>query len=145
MNLKRKLQCKLKDMKTRCYNSNNHSYKNHGARGITVCDEWLGDSKAFVQWSLDNGYEGTLTIDRIDNDKGYSPSNCRYVNYGTQNRNTRQNVFITYKGETLCFKDWSIKLGINRLTLWCRIYKWHWSVERAFEEPIGKNYGRKNV
>lgn len=68
-------------MKQRCYNENNQHYKTYGARGITICDEWISPDGAcsFYEWSLDHGYSDDLTIDRVDNSKGYSPSNCIWV------------------------------------------------------------------
>ena len=80
------------DMKTRCYNPKTHNYQRYGGRGITVCDEWLNDFQAFYDWAMANGYDENApymkcTIDRIDNDKGYSPDNCRWVDVATQNKN----------------------------------------------------------
>ena len=85
----------FRDMKTRCYNSNSPDFKNYGGRGITICDEWLNDFSVFYKWAYENGYDETApkmacTIDRIDNDKGYSPQNCRWVDIATQNQNRRK-------------------------------------------------------
>lgn len=64
----------FKAMKTRCYNKNSSWYKYYGAKGVTICDEWLSDSMKFILWALDNGYEENLTIDRINVDGQYSPN-----------------------------------------------------------------------
>lgn len=68
-------------MKQRCYNPNNQHYQWYGAKGITICDEWMGENglQNFIEWSLNHGYEEHLTIDRRKNDKGYSPDNCQWV------------------------------------------------------------------
>lgn len=76
-------------MKMRCSNKNHPRYSDYGARGILICDEWLHDSNKFCEWALNNGYMDDLTIDRIDNDKGYSPDNCRWVSQAVNTRNTR--------------------------------------------------------
>ena len=81
-----------KSMQDRCYNPKCVSYKNYGARGISVCDEWRNDRAAFCRWALDNGYEEGLSIDRIDNDGNYSPENCRWVTRAVQNTNRRKAV-----------------------------------------------------
>lgn len=100
-------------MKARCYNKNTMQYRDWGGRGIKVCDEWRNNFQAFYNWSMTNGYQEDLTIDRIDNNKGYSPSNCRWVDVKTQARNKRNNRNITINGDTYCLTDWCKVLNLN--------------------------------
>lgn len=78
-----------KSMKDRCYNPKNIGYANYGGRGIRVCDEWREDGPAFCAWAIQSGYHEGLSIDRTDNNKGYSPDNCRWVDSAIQNSNRR--------------------------------------------------------
>ena len=89
------LSVKYACMKVRCYNPSNRDYKNYGARGITICDEWLQDKEKFIVWGLGQGFkqESKLEIDRTDNNLGYSPENCKFVTRQVNNRNTRRIIF----------------------------------------------------
>lgn len=128
-----KLYLVWKGIKNRCYNSNTKRYRDYGGRGIAVCSEWKDDFQAFYDWSMSNGYKEGLSIDRIDNDKGYSPDNCRFVNYKIQGRNKRNNKNYTINGETHCLSEWCEILGLNYKRTWKRINTFHWSIEKAFE------------
>ena len=109
------------NMKQRCYNPNNAKYKNYGARGITVCDEWVSDFNSFYNWSINNGWEDGLTIDRINNDKGYSPDNCRWTDLITQANNRSHNAYIDCNGEVHTISEWCNILGIkNKSTVYLR-------------------------
>ena len=77
-------------MKARCLNKNNRDYINYGGRGIVICREWIEDFVVFRSWALENGYSDKLKIDRRDNDGGYTPDNCRWVEQTIQSRNTRR-------------------------------------------------------
>lgn len=110
-------------MRTRCNNPNSKSYKDYGAKGVSVCSEWQTDFLSFYQWSMANGYAEDLTIDRIDYNGNYCPENCRWVTIAEQARNTRSNRWVTINGETRILSDWAKIIGINRKTLSDRIDK----------------------
>ena len=76
-------------MKQRCTNPNDNNFKNYGGRGIGVCEAWLDDFETFYKWATSHGWEKGLVIDKIDNDKGYAPGNCRFVDRGLSGRNKR--------------------------------------------------------
>lgn len=134
-----------RQMKKRCYNDNSKDFENYGKRGITVCKEWLNTERVniggnrflskgficFVTWSISNGYENNLTLDRIDNNKGYSPDNCRWVDWKAQSRNKRNNIYVIYKGEKIILKDYCDKLNLNYSTIKSRLNIMHWSLEKA--------------
>ena len=129
-------------MKDRCNNPNCSSYKNYGGRGIKVCEEWQ-TFEPFYIWAINNGYSEDLSIDRIDVDGNYEPSNCRWADSKTQGNNTRRNHYLTYKGETKTLTEWAEIIGINRNTLNERI-KSKWTIESALETPVNIKYRRKN-
>ena len=114
-------------MKNRCLNSKYHLFKNYGGRGITVCNEWKNDFVKFYDWSMNNGYNDTLTIDRIDVNGNYEPSNCRWATKLQQQRNTTRLRKITYKNETHCISEWAEILGLEYNTLYHRFRRNNYS------------------
>ena len=126
-------------MKTRCYCPNVRAYRYYGGRGITICSEWLNDYISFRNWAMSNGYKEGLTIDRIDNDGNYEPSNCRWTTRKEQANNQRTTIKIEYKGEKKSLHEWAETLNINPHTLYFRIFRQNWSIERAFNEEVSLN------
>lgn len=122
-------------MKQRCYNPNNQRFSCYGGRGISICDEWQADYLAFRKWALDNGYEDGKSIDRINNDGNYEPSNCRWVNTITQANNKRNNPKIEYGGESHTIAEWARIKGLSYHTLYERINVHKWALDRAMETP----------
>ena len=106
-------------MKNRCYDKNHKSYKEYGGKGIKICDEWLNDYSLFFNWAMNNGYNDTLTIDRIDNDLGYMQTNCRWVSMKEQNRNKSNCHFLTYMNETHCLTEWAeiLNIPVHKITV----------------------------
>lgn len=133
------------NMINRTSNKKNKDYKNYGGRGITVCEEWK-DYLTFKKWALENGYSDTLTLDRIDNDKGYYPGNCRWADEETQNNNKQQSRKLEYKGKIKSVEQWAKEYNINRSTLVNRLNK-GMSIKEALETPVkggnGKGYTPK--
>lgn len=122
----------------RCYNQNDRCYNNYGGRGITICDEWKNDFQAFYNWAMANGYADDLTIDRIDVNGNYEPSNCRWITRKEQGNNTRRNHLLTYNGKTQTLAQWADEIGISYDTLCSRIVQRHWDIERALTTPVRK-------
>ena len=108
-----KLYNAYKNMRTRATNKKQDIYNRYINRNITICDEWKNSYKAFEKWALENGYKDGLTIDRIDNNGNYEPSNCRWVDQVVQANNRRTNVYLTYNGETKTMANWSRELNIK--------------------------------
>lgn len=115
-------------MKRRCYAVSSKDFVNYGGRGITVCSEWLNDFQAFHDWAVSHGYSDELTIDRIDNDKGYSPDNCRWVTTKEQNQKKRNVKLIEWNGQTHTLTEWATITGISAGVLSRRL-KTGWSIE----------------
>lgn len=124
-----------RSMKQRCMCPTCKSYKDYGGRGITVCEEWQ-QFEPFYEWAMQNGYRNDLSIDRIDNDKGYSPENCRWSTGREQSNNKRNNYTITCNRQTKTISQWSREIGIPKDTIRKRLVNLGWSVEKALTTPI---------
>lgn len=128
-------------------NTNNPDFiKNYKNRGIGLCNEWQGKYgfANFYKWSIDNGYADNLSIDRIDNDKGYSPENCRWTNQHVQNCNRRNTIKATIGGKTKAVADWCIEYGIDYELVYGRLRK-GWDAEKAIVTPLDKARSHKNL
>lgn len=113
----KKLYNKYQDIKSRCYNQKRAKYKSYGGRGIKMCEEWKKDFSIFQKWAYNNGYEEHLTIERIDVNGNYEPSNCRWIPMNEQAKNKTTNVNIEINGEINCIAEWGRKLGFNQKEL----------------------------
>lgn len=119
----------------RCRNPDSPSYHNYGARGIDVCERW----RSFENFIADMGDRPAgYSLDRIDNDKGYFPENCRWTTMSQQLNNRRNNVVIEWQGKSQTLAEWATELGFEWHTLRNRLQRLHWSVEKAFTTPITK-------
>lgn len=123
------------NMKTRCYCKSDPHYERWGGRGISICTEWNSSFISFYNWAISNGYDDSLTIDRIDNDKNYEPNNCRWASLIEQANNTRRNPHYEHNGESHTMAEWARISGINRGILKDRVFKLGWSFEEAISTP----------
>ena len=126
-----------KCMRQRCNNPNNKSYPNYGGRGIKICKEW--DSfPVFFDWALTHGYKVGLQIDRIDNNGGYTPENCRWTDEKTQSNNRRTNTIIQCFGEQHTLAEWSNITRLKPSTIIQRVKRQGWTIEKALSTPVSK-------
>ena len=123
-------------VKQRCNNPNHTYYHNYGGRGIKMCKSWSEDFMQFYNWSMSNGYNDTLSLDRIDNDLGYEPSNCKWSTRKEQNNNSRNCHYITFRGKTQSIQAWADEVNLPMKTLSARLLRSKWSVEKALTTPI---------
>ncbi|HQS33716.1 MAG TPA: hypothetical protein PLR78_18235 [Polaromonas sp.] len=121
-------------MMDRCYNPDCKSYPDYGGRGISVSDRWR-DISTFVA-ELPPGYQPGLEIDRIDNDGNYEPGNVRWATRQKNTNNRRTGRILEFNGKSQSMTDWAADLGMSLGTLWTRIEKEGWSVERALTDPV---------
>ena len=147
---RRSLLKTLNHMKSRCYNENDKRYYDWGGRGVDICPKWLENPDEFVSWSLENGYAPGLSIDRIDNNKGYSPDNCRWVTLAENNQNRRSSKLYSINGKTQNLQQWCNEYSISRGMVNRRL-EMGWDIEKALTVPkrtrdtqslIGKRFGK---
>jgi hypothetical protein len=127
----------------RCYQKGFRYYPLYGGRGITVCDRWKEpQGQGFLNFLADMGERPNgASIDRLDNNRGYEPGNCRWATPKEQSRNRDYCTKVTYNGETRSVSEWAEALNVSYRTLYLRIYQ-GWSLERAFKQKV-KKYPRR--
>lgn len=122
------------DMKSRCQNPNHKQYKDYGGRGITVCDRW----KDFAGFYADMAPRPAgLSLDRIDNDKGYSPENCRWATRKQQNSNRRNCIYVQDGAEQVTLREACRRRGIRYRPVVTRIQERGWPIDQALSVPLG--------
>lgn len=126
----------------RCYNPKTERAASYIEKGITICDEWKNNFVNFYNWAMSSGYEEGLTIDRIDVNGNYKPSNCRWATAKKQANNRTNNRLITYNEKTLTLSEWANKYNMSEACLRYRINKW--GLEKALNTPV-KFYNKKRV
>lgn len=139
----KKLEWVYQSMKIRCNNPKNKQYKNYGGRGIKVCDEWNDKwgFRKFEKWALENGYKDGLSLDRINNNKGYSPENCRWTDLFAQANNRRTNRTFDINGSILTLKQIADMYKLNYFSLRSRIHL-GWNIHKALSIPFHKRNKR---
>ena len=105
-------------MRKRCFNVDSNDYKNYGGRGINLCEDWEKDFMNFYNWAITNGYKDTLTIERIDINKNYEPTNCKWIPKSEQSRNRRGNWLLEHNGQVKLLSDWCEELSLKYHTLY---------------------------
>lgn len=124
-----------REMKRRCFSEKLPAFEHYGKRGIVVCDEWLGENGFgnFYKWSMENGYNENLTLDRIDVNGNYEPNNCRWTTMEKQQNNRTNNVRISYNGEEHTLSEWAGIIGITKCAIYHR-YERGWDIEKMLKK-----------
>lgn len=124
----------------RCYNRNNKNYENYGGRGVTVCDLWRYDFKAYYDWCILNGWKRGMNIDKDKKGTGllYSPEMCCVITCKENQNNRRDNVYVDYNGERSTLAEISQKFGIRYGLLWKRYVGYKWDLHKAITTPPKK-------
>lgn len=125
-------------MRQRCNNPHNRAYKFYGEKGVLVCREW-NKFEPFRDWALSHGYKEGLSIDRIDVNGNYEPSNCRWIPQKEQTKNMTRNINVTINGKTQCLSEWVKHFDLPYNTVYNRIKHYGWTPEKALSTPIRKH------
>lgn len=141
-NKNKRLYAAWKAIISRCTYPGDTDYKYYGAVGIDYADEW-NEFPAFYEWAMSHGYRDDLTIDRIDNSRGYYPDNCRWENNKVQAVNHSNSILVTIDGTTMCLADWARAAGVSRWS----IYQWRKAgiMERKIRKRLPNGYSGRTV
>ena len=120
----------------RCYDKNHKQYAYYGANGIKICDEWLNDRTTFYEWAVSNGYQKGMSIERIDNELDYSPTNCKVIPKNEQSKNRDTTLWIMFNGEKLCLADACRKTGFVYDSVQMYRRRKHCSPQEAFDHFV---------
>ena len=139
-------------MQNRCFNERNKDYPRYGGRGISVAKRWLKFDNFYKDMGQPPENSRKYSIDRIDVNGDYSPKNCRWTTASQQANNKRNNDLITFNGETKTLMQWARHVGLSQDTLWVRIYRLRWSIDKALTKttkrthcPNGHKYTNKDT
>jgi hypothetical protein len=131
-------------MRKRCNNENDKDYYRYGGRGIKVCDDWNESFERFYEWAMNNGYQDNLTIERLDNDKGYNSENCKWIPMSEQSNNREFCRLFTYNGKTQNLHRWCLEMNVDYKLVNNRINALGWDFEKAILTPKRKVNPIKN-
>ena len=139
-----------KSMKCRCTDRNHPSFKNYGARGIGICEEWLSSYTAFKKWAVSHGYADDLELERIDVNRGYSPANCKWISHHEQTMNRRDTLYITIGercGKTMKLREFCAINGvsINTVNHWRHLDQLEGKLADRVGQPVTISGGKKGV
>lgn len=124
------ISCKSKlsyiyyNIKDRCYNFNNKDFSHYGGKGIKMCDEWYNSRLLFCNWALNNGYSEGMSIDRINPQGNYEPSNCRWATPFQQSNNKSNSRYVTYNGKTHTVGEWAKILNLSYSNAYSKFKKY---------------------
>ena len=134
-----KLYNSYRAMKERCFNKNYHHFNRYGGRGISICEDWLNDFKAFYDWAMENGWEKGLTIERKSLNGNYEPSNCTWITMSAQQRNRNNVKLVTIDGVKDTIPGHAERLSLKLSTLYMRLRRKYYE-KRGLEISYEKNF-----